>query len=582
MKLIANGIQLDLNQGTAFNFEFTSPLFKTSVEAEAYSYPVELPNTIRNRQFFKYLNRPDSSAKFVEIPCILRDSTDILRGQIHVLKATEKAFSISILKNAWDADILEKSLRTINLGGIRPVGDMLTHANWTVTKSVDQADYVFFPVYNPNFYDQSGNFLGIVNNWSVLNQTFINNPLLDANSSGNSPYDPNRNTLVPFPYLVYVLKQVAATFGKTLSGSFAHNSEIKTLVVYNTFAVDAITEDINGGYFANTFKTTIDVANHVPDITIASLLNGLMRQFNLSIQITENNLEIDFKESFLNQSVKYDMSNIAERYPSVEPFRSQAANGYKFQMGVDTSDELWKELEKNVLRKGETFNPVPYRGNLPTSTVANQTQFVIYYNAWYRATSVGTFKLDFVKTDDVGYAPQYITGQGKEVIQTDIGTLVMRKHVPAINEILDIKDFGLLPSALQKGNSPEEQFGIGAKNEYGLRLLFYRGLQPNFDAQLYPLGSSDIYNTMSANNGAVGQKGMLLENIYQQNYKSWLDIVDNAKALNLELGLDAAKLSAFDMTAKYRVNQQNILPEKMSVSWTDKGVKKARMRALKF
>ena len=61
-----------------------------------------------------------------------------------------------------------------------------------------------------------------------------------------------------------------------------------------------------------------------------------------------------------------------------------------------------------------------------------------------------------------------------------------------------------------------------------------------------------------------------------------LSIVDNGKALNLELALDAARLSAFDMTAKYRVNQQNILPEKLSVSWTDKGVKKARMRALKF
>lgn len=589
MRLIANGIQLDLNQGTAFNFEYTSPLFKTSVEADAYSYPVELPNTVRNRRFFKYLNRPDSSAMFTEIPCILRDSTDILRGRLLVLKANSKGFSVSILKNAWDGDILEKSIRTIDYGGRRTVGDMRTHAKWTVTKNVDEADYVFYPIFNEVFYKEGSEFGNVINNWSVPNQEFIENIVRNQDGS-EELYSPYFNTLVPFPYLVYILKRVAATFGKTLSGDFAKDAEIKTLTIYNTFTVDFVGENPIDGSLVNLYKNSIDIANHIPDVTIGTLLNALMRQFNLCIQITDTDLKIDFKESFLNQSVKYDMSDVAERDPSVELFKQRTqGGGYSFLSTHDSSDNVWKELAEAKIRMGEIGNPVPYRRDLVTSTTPNQTNFVIYYNAWFRAAAVGTPKFDYVRVDNVGYASNYIIGQGKEAIHAEIGTLIMQTHQTGKNDekgieikIPELALMPLLPYAQQNGNSPQEEFGLETTNEFTFRLLFYRGLRRNYDNDLYPLASSDIYDTHSANQGAIAQRSLLWEGIYEKNYKQWLSTLDNAKALNLELGLDASKLSAFDMTAKYRVNQQNILPEKMSVSWTDKGVKKARMRALKF
>ncbi len=585
MRLIANSsyaeTQLDLKQGTSFNFEHSSPLFKSSLEAEAYSYPVELPNTLINRQFFKHLHIAESRAKFIETACSLQEADDILRGRLWVLKADHNSFMVSILKNAWDADILEKSIRVLDYEGIRQVGDMITHANWTVTKNVHQADYVFFPIYNPDFYDYESDYGKVVNRWDVDTQSFVINQSFEF-SSDRTPYQPYYNTLVPSVYLLYVLKRIAHTFGKRLSGTFLNDAEMQTLVIYNTMALDKVTEDSNG-FLTNSHKDSLDIAQHLPDITVSALLNALMRQFNLCIQITETDLKIDSKDSFLSQIEKENLTRFAERYPSVEPFKTNN-NGFVFESQMDSNDALWKALEKITVRQGDIGVDYANKTNLPTSTVPNETHFLTSYQAWYRAASVGTFKLDYLRVDDMGYAPQYTVGQGKETIQTDIGTLIMRKHmvgepVESAGHIPEILHTPLLPAARQKGNSPEENFQLGTTNDYTLRLLFYRGLQRNYDDAPYPLASNDTHSAIQV---AITQRSLLWDKVYHQHYKNWLNATGNGKALNLQLYLDAARLSNFDMTAKYRISNQTLLPEKLSVAWTDSGTKKANLRALKF
>ena len=586
MRLIAQNTELDLRQGTSFTFEYASPLFKQQVEAEAYTYPVNLPNSPVNRQFFKYLHQAQSRAKFLETDCLLQhQSQEILRGRLWLMNAGAESFTVSILKNAWDTDVLETSIKNLNYGGRRTVGDMRTHALWTVNQSVETADYVFFPILNEDFYPDATNFKGIINDWDTVNQRFFPNAEFDPSENGFDTFLPYANTLVPCVYLVYVLKQVAKAFGKQLTGDFALDAEIKTLVIYNTFALDEI-RDTGFGFLSNIYKESIDIVQHLPNITIAQLLNALIGQFNLAVQITDTDLSINFKNAFLTQSALADISDLVQRYPTVEPFLTQ--QGYAFQSQTDTNDKLWETLREAQLQQGNIGEPVPYRTNLPTSTVPNQTHFVTYYNAWYRAASIGTFKLDYRRIEDTGYAPNFYVGQAKQTIQNNASTLVMRKHLYGEVEgspghLPLIASCPLLPAAKQQGNSPQSDFfKENTDNPFSLRLLFYRGLQPNWEEALYPLASSDIYNVFSANQGPIAKRGLTWEHTYNTCYKAWLALIDNAKALNMQVHLDAFDWAQWNMTAKYRWQNQHILPERMSVTFTEAGPKTANLRALKL
>jgi hypothetical protein len=588
-----NGQSLDLYPDTALTFEQNNPVFQQEVGAEGYSYPIDIPASDRNRIIFGFIDDLQSTTDFQDYPSELIADNAPKKGVFSILKASQSRFTGSLYLGLFDKKVLDKSLKDLNLGGIRTIADMVTHANSLKTKDVDEADYVFFPILNTKFYNEGNadrpDFIGTINNYQ--SGSFVNWSIETNTDDPMSPFDYilNTNCLVPFPYLIYVLRQIASELGKTLTGSFCYHAEMKKLTIYNTYALDEIREETTSELVGNIFSETINLKNHVQDITCREFLNALIAKFNVAINVTEAELQISFKSDILNQLNDDDYSDIVEDTFTIEPFRKTDTEGYTFTDDIDSNDDAIAEFSKIITTDGKVLNDVDETAALFLPATLDDIQFVIERNHYYKAFkagNTGTPLNHYQLYEGAFNAATYKVGRGDEKRESAISTLLMAKHIPTIQEFPEIADFKLLPIATQVGNSPVAEYQIGTDNEFSLRLMFYRGLQPTdvTYTNTYPLGTNNIYNAISDTDGAIGYISLQwggLSGMYNQFHKKWLDLVAKSKAVNISLGITPLQWAKFDWFKPKQIVNQSCIIERITFTIAANGMKKATARVLK-
>jgi hypothetical protein len=585
-----NGQSLDLDTNTVLTFEQQNPLFQTQVGAEGYSYPIDLPTSDLNKQIFGFVENIQSTTTFKDYPCQITINNAVKKATLSILKATNK-YTCSLYIGLWDKKYLDKSLKDVNFGGIRNVGDIPTHATALINSTVETADYAFFPLLNRLFYTESstqGNYSGVVNGFA--NGQFVTHTVETDNSDPQSPISfINQPTCyTPFPYLLFILKSIATEMGKTLTGSFSHNADIKQCVIYNTFALDELRIDPSSDLYGNLHATSINIKNHVPDITVRELLNALIVKFCLAITITDGDLNITFKQDALTSIEDDDYTQALENTIGTEPFKSKDTEGFTFTDVTDTDDQAQKDFE-NIIVKADKINPpVNNINQFKIPTTDGDIQFHVIHHEYYKATKTGgnTYATDYEIYKGAAVATTFKVGEAQEPIESKISTLVMVKNTPDINEFIQFQTGWLLPNAEQKGNSKVTEYEIGTDNPFTLRLLFYRGMQPSHaNGEPYPLGTSDIFTANSNNTGTVGNLSLQWggENgIYIQLHKKWLEKLQISKAMSVSLALTPTQWANFNFfKPKHFINQSGII-EKITISITPDGMRKATARILKM
>lgn len=577
-----NGQSLDLYEDTILTFEQYNPLFQNEVGAEGFSYPIDLPASDTNRILFGFIENPQSTSTFEDYPCEIILNNEARKGTFSILKATQNRFICSIFLGYFDKNVLDLTLKDIDLGGVRAIPDMIAHANDLVTESADTADYVFFPVWNARFYGENGqpHFAQIINAYE--NNSFKTYTVETDVSDPQNPFDYilQTNTLIPFPYLVYVLKAIALAFGKTLEGTFIYHPEIKKLTIDNTYALDEIRIDAQSQLQGNLLAEKINLKNHVPNITIREFLNALIVKFNVAINITPNKLSINFKQDILNALEDSDYSDIVENNWTIEPFIKTDTEGVTFTDVIDENDTAVVDLAKRVLLDSEIKGTANYQSGFPATPQDGDIYFEVWQNQYFKANNN-----NYSIAPGIAVAGTYKVGRGDEKKESKISTLLMLKNITNVQEFPIIATYGLIPNTLLKGNSPVEEYGIGSDNDFPLRLLFYRGLQPNnSNGDTYPLGTNDIYNAISDTAGAIGSLSMQWGNtygIYNTYHKNWLDTVNKAKAIELSLAITPLEWSRFDFFKPKRIINQSVIIEKITFTIAANGIRKAIARGLK-
>lgn len=267
-----------------------------------------------------------------------------------------------------------------------------------------------------------------------------------------------------------------------------------------------------------------------------------------------------------------------------------AANGIDFKNHVPdiTIGQFFVALQ-NYFGLAFIFNPILKTCQLVRLTdVANNREYIDwtsrtepgYKNVPYEYLGFELLQSEdsqdkLFEEQDKEWLEQRVDNGGKE-IATMASTLFMRTETDEINSRA-----WTIPEAKQPGSSPEFDQGI---NDFTLRFLVYRGLQPDGSANNYPLGTWDINNHAgSAITGAektlrwAGSNGL-----YQQNYKAWLDLFKNTRYVERKTRLNIEDLLNFDWTKKIQIDHVRYLPVTLRLQVNQKtGIQTANVKLFK-
>lgn len=316
INLSVNGKRIDLNNKPSFNIEWENPFFTRDYVPSALVYSIKAPATANNDISLGFPREISNSKTFgAKLPESILSVGNILNlfGTVTINSADNETIDLSFNgETSRFQSVVGNSLRSLSYGGVRTVtpstvSDIKAHMLASISGTSDTWDYVYAPF--------------IVGPFDVLN---FYNP-----STGQFD-DTNFQNIQPFPYLVYVLKQVFIENGFSVDGSFLDDPEIKTLTIYSIGELE--------NYLSFSASPTFEIKNCVPDITIGDFLLYLQNTFNLGFffQPGQNKVTIhSFKHVYKKQSYQ-DWTDKASTNYSVN--FNNLETGYKFIQVRDDSD----------------------------------------------------------------------------------------------------------------------------------------------------------------------------------------------------------------------------------------------------
>jgi hypothetical protein len=310
MRLVTEGGELML-PGGAIELEIANPYFGTESIPGTTSYGFDVPATGENprRLGFPHLYRGPGGPPPVPTDCYL-DGPLWKRGSL-VYRGYNRASQVYRYNFVTDATDLARDLAAVKLPS-------LALPPLTFTLATATATYVLAPVRNAAFFgEKNPAFAGILN--------------YPTPAGVLRPAGPSQ-VYAPMLYLVPVLRQVMATFGYTITGSWVDDAEINTLVIYSDRALAASVAP--GGAF--------NPAQQLPTLTVAQLLLGLQNLFCLGLSFNPATKQVRITP--LREVVQRG-SYVARPGAVLIEDGTNDTQGFLLQQAPDSEDELDKTLD---------------------------------------------------------------------------------------------------------------------------------------------------------------------------------------------------------------------------------------------
>lgn len=543
------GRWLDLFPATVLNFELNSPIYlgdEVDVIQGAFSFPASLPLTANNRAVLGFPDRLDNARPFVkDIDAeIWAEGLMLFPALATVTEASPGKGKITLLVG-WISKFKETKLNELDLGGTVTMGSNLAttllHAKNTALNPLD-GNHVFFPVHNPGFLDDSDSdtaaFPGDFQNyWDTTAQQFLHRP---------------NDVATPFLRLDFVLEKLFAHGGFSLKNSFQTSDELRLMTLYNNFNIT----NLATGDWANSFNPQ----NHVSKSKSSDFLKNVARLFNLGVFVNyfDKTAEIVPLERLLARLSKHDWTKKA----FIDHTVSQR-NNYPTWF---TYPSIYKELayygvEQEFLEKGLP----PFYAGHPLKVVDKMENLTNADPVGYYVETTSNHIFEFVSA-----SPENWSERGS--------------YMPAIFEKTDFRftagigsawmgdELNRVPQVKVKGTTATET------NECPDRLLFYRGMQKDWQNKNYPMGDTMGFtankNVIQMNSSPVqyslywdGEKG-----IYNRFWKNWHTLLKRKKDVNRKIALTVRDLRNFSFADKVRIENQDYFVKKMQVSLSSRGL----------
>lgn len=321
----------------------------------------------------------------------------------------------------------------------------------------------------------------------VANYQLRANPWVDGDWIENEPWEEKfrwQHTLVPFVRLPYILAEIAAVIPSYFSahtGFFAEDDGAQ-LIFFNNRSLDKLYYDkyVSGTVvtwkYLNGFRQSIDLNQHVPDLTAGDLFRRLMAHFALYMRVDGSVLD------FIKKTAQLSNAPMDWTHLSTSSFTGTRKR-----------------------RRG-------FRLKLPDLRAEDKN--------FAEAVFSGQF-------DDV------VSGEGFTEIQLPFGSCKYGDQIAVVTLTGTLK----CPAIAQPGSSDEG--GIG-DNPYSPRLLFDRGIQPTSDGDNYVMATHDNTNEAALSVGLLSLDLAGTSGLYQRHHRGLLQLVTDGtpitKYLDLSLG----------------------------------------------
>lgn len=547
----------------SITLELVSPLFSNELGSNSHSFSFTIPATPHNRRL---LGRPHT---------LMAPLLSEVSGWLYLFGNPYEEALIEIGDSSYEevqislklgispliSSLSKRNLRDYNYGGVRQISstphdqdinnpsDILTHAGTVAAGDVDSYDYAFFPVYDPEFYGPEPDVVPrdffqdsdernvIINRW--VNGGFQDEVRLTVQGE-HAGYTP----LIPFPYLLYVLRQIIDQEGYSLSeiGTFLSNAQVRTLTVWNnqtldkpfstTFLGNPVTRT------ANLHKEAINVLDHIPSVNARTLLAEINKTFCLFLDMAGGSIKMVWKGDVLTaETVDWTKKVIAYQ---VQP---EAVSYYAIDSKADEDQQTWLD---------PTDLPPDYEA--PTEPAMDEGE------TWLDSTTRRVYRRELVEGSNpaefhlvlLGYMPTSFgsISDSNEDVSTTIGWM------PTIDAD---SGYPATPATQERINTP--MYGLEPIDKVkSIRLMFYRGLV-SFGGSPLPFGSTSEHEYGSGLSNLLGLHWAGDRGLYETWWKDWIAFLTTSRKVNYNLSLRPADLYRIDWTKRYR------LPVREGYAW---------------
>jgi len=241
IRIIVENKELTLNPDTVIKYSLVFP----SPEADSMpSSVVQWFNVPANPLNDSILN----FSRFIEVSNKIKVYENVIiffgvvsqKGKMILKTTSNDSFKVSFTFNILPIGYRDKMLNNLSyanysIGIDGDTATIIANAEAHSQMSYPATDFVFPPIYNPDFYDNDINsrFDDYANRYRA---GFVTN----FESAG---YIYNKNALIPNFYLLSILETVLQNGNLQSQGTFFNDANIKKLLVFNNFALDYISFD---------------------------------------------------------------------------------------------------------------------------------------------------------------------------------------------------------------------------------------------------------------------------------------------------------------------------------------------------
>ena len=543
------GIEIDdqllqLYPNTRMALELNNPAYMGgdfTIVPGSFALPIKIPLSAYNKSIIGHVDRIDRPGQFLKkYPCnVYFQRKRLFPGLVTVKKSANFSADLYIIINEVVA-LKDINLREMTLDGVRnPANDTtawLAHMLDTATNPLNH-DYIFFPVRNDVFFNQTIDDPGTVK--STYQNYFVP-------GSGAFEIAADQQSATPFVRVDYLLDQIMTDAGFTFVNAWQTTDELKKLVLYNNRSL----------YLDDVLITEFELKNHLPDETAGDFIKKIMRVFCLGM----------FYNYFTRTVTLRPLSELIDQVPAYD-WTSKAG----FEIEIDDSIDYPVKLCYYVDDTDQWFeyftqSEIDINGEfefLADLTGPKGTYYIISENAFYNFAPGGApNRQKFFKTKQFLC---YDSGEDGEGIEIEIAPLFMSYGMDLLIPI--VRTFG-----------SHEDFEIDA--DFGTRFVFYRGFEDDANGDSYPLASNNIYNR----DGDVIADHALIWNsdagIFAKFWSRWFYLLQTKKTVKRKMVLSIADVLNFDFQNKIRIHNTHFFVKKLSLVLTNRGIEPATVEMI--
>lgn len=562
LRVKINNQFVELFENAGIKYVFNSPAFSESALVGDFSYSMSFPDSEHNARILGFISNPALYNNITEHSCEIYEDNNFILTSIFRVTSTKKGDKISgnIINTAYDFINKIKNLTTkdLDLGGDHVFSGGSEFDVFII--NMMQGSYptykiAQFPILNETYKD------GTPEEEEWMDKLYIN------------PYNPANGPNVFFPYLAFIIDQIFIKFGLSVNNIIGQHEELKKLCLIGLMVDPHVTSYI--GY---------NLHYHVLKVDLTKLLDAIKSTFGTAFFFNNktNQVKMVFQENLLTITGDYvDWTDKVLRAPAKK--FDYKDNGFMLSHNFDSSDTTMSEfqLEPGILENAVISESVLTPFDLPVyenmGSKAGEIRFVTCEQCFYIIVDIDT-------EPTIDYQWQRLSwnffgkkvGEGLNEKQSQLTTLGMNWHVrkmysktwmtPHSNQVL-LKN--PLTGSLSLLHSGENNYNLVAPiiNDFEPRVLFYRGWQPDFYDNQYPLGTSGKFDAKGNVIGSLTMNWDGEDGLHENFWKKWLAFIDNSVPEEVPVNLNIRDILSLDLSKQYKIESNYYLIKKLSIDF---------------